>query len=57
MKEKKICKVYSRKTHELVKSYTPKERIDYLKSLTGTLCDQLFEKEEIIFSHELDIFV
>lgn len=57
MKDKKICKVYSRKTHELIKSYTAKERIDYLKNLSGTLCDQLFEKEDIVFSHEIDILM
>lgn len=57
MKDKKICKVYSRKTHELIKTYTAKERIEYLKNLSGTLCDQLFEKEDIVFSHEIDILI
>ncbi|MDK4498157.1 hypothetical protein MVQ25_09185 [Fusobacterium necrophorum] len=57
MKDKKVCKVYSRKTHELIKTYTAKERIEYLKNLSGTLCDQLFEKEDIVFSHEIDILI
>ena len=57
MKDKKVCKVYSRKTHELIKTYTAKERIEYLKNLSGTLCDQVFEKEDIVFSHEIDILM
>ncbi|WP_339980510.1 hypothetical protein [Fusobacterium necrophorum] len=57
MKDKKVCKVYSRKTHELIKTYTAKERIEYLKNLSGELCDKLFETDERIFSHEVDVFV
>ncbi|MDK4481914.1 hypothetical protein MWG07_11090 [Fusobacterium necrophorum] len=57
MKDKKVCKVYSRKTHELIKTYTAKERIEYLKNLSGELCDKLFEKKDIVFSHEIDILM
>lgn len=55
MKDKKVCKVYSRKTHEIIKTYTAKERIEYLKNLSGEMCDKLFEKKDIVFSHEIDI--
>lgn len=55
MEEKKICSINSLENHKMTKSYTAKERMDYLKKLSGELSDEIVEKAEILFPNEVDI--
>lgn len=55
MKNKKIFKIYSIKNLKTLKSYTVKERMEYLKKLSSHITDEIFKNPDKIFPNEIEI--
>lgn len=55
MKNKKIFKIYSIKNLKTLKSYTVKERMEYLKKLSSHITDEIFKSPDKIFPNEIEI--
>ena len=56
MKNKKIFKIYSIKNLKTLKSYTAKERMEYLKKLSSHITDEILKSPDKIFPNEIEIF-
>lgn len=55
LENQKVVTITSLKGQKVTKSYTRKERFEYLKEISSTLSDEIFKKAEVIFPNEIAI--
>ena len=55
MKNKKIFKIYSMENPKTLKSYTAKERMEYLKKLSSHITDEILKSSDKIFPNEIEM--